>query len=70
MLDITENDVWRERKCKDLVCARSLLCFWAVRELGISMASMARRLNISADAVSKSVTRGADIAEKERLELF
>ena len=69
LLDITENDVWREGKFKDLVRARSLLCFWAVRELGISMASMARRLNISAVAVSKSVARGADIAEKEHLEL-
>ncbi len=69
LLDISENDVWREGKFKDLVRARSLLCFWAVRELGVSMASMARRLNISTVAVSKSVVRGADIAKKDGLEL-
>jgi len=70
LLDIPKNDVWREGKFKNLVRARSLLCFWAVRELGVSMASMARRLNISTVAVSKSVARGADIAKKEGLELI
>lgn len=70
LLDIPQEDVWREGKFKDLVRARSLLCFWAVRELGESMASMARRLNISTVAVSKSVTRGAEIAKKEGFELI
>jgi len=65
----TENDVWREGKYEDLFRARSLLCFWVVRELGISMGFMARRLNISAVAVRKSVARGSDIAGKEGLEL-
>ena len=69
-MDITEDDVWREGKIKVLVRARSLLCFWAVRELGVSMASMARRLKISTVAVSKSVARGADIAKREGLELI
>jgi len=40
----------------------------AVRELGVSMISMARRLNISTVAVSKSVARGAGIAKKEGVE--
>ncbi|MFH1146397.1 MAG: transposase, partial [Pseudomonadota bacterium] len=69
LLDIPEDTVWREGKFKDIVRARSLLCFWAARELGVSMASMARRLNISTVAVSKSVARGADIAKKEGFEL-
>jgi len=70
LLAIAEDDVWSEGKFKDLVRARSLLCFWAVRELGISMASMARQLNISTVAVSKSVVRGAEIAKEERFELI
>jgi hypothetical protein len=36
-----------------------------VRELGISMTSLAHKLNISTMAVSKSVARGAELAEKE-----
>ena len=45
------------------------MCFWSVRELGVSLAFMARRLNISTVAVSKSVARGAEIANKERFDL-
>jgi len=29
------------------VKAKSLLCYWAVRDLGIGMAQIARRLNLS-----------------------
>ena len=53
----------------ELVRARSLLCFWAVREPGINVAGMVRRLDISTLAVSKSVARGAEIAKKDGLKL-
>jgi len=69
LLNIPEEDIWREGKTKGLVRARSLLCFWAVRELGVSMTAMARRLSISTVAVSKSVGRGAEIAKQDRLGL-
>jgi hypothetical protein len=70
LLALSEDDVWREGKCRDIVNARSLLCYWAVRELGESMSSLARRLNISTVAVSKSVNRGAEMAKKEGFELI
>ena len=70
LLDISPEDIWRQGKFKHLVRARSLLCFWAVRELGINMTAMARRLNISTVAVSKSVARGEEIAKKEGFELI
>ena len=69
LLDMPVEDIWLEGRYKRLVKARSLLCFWAARELGVSMSSMARRLNISTVAVSKSVLRGAKIAQKEGFEL-
>ncbi len=65
LLNIPEENIWCEGKMKEIVRARSLLCFWAVRELGMSMAAMARRLNISIVAVSKSVARGAEIVKKD-----
>jgi len=65
LLDLSEDDVWREGKFRDVVHVRSLLCHWAVRGLGVSMTSMDRRLNISTVAVSKSVTHGAEIDESE-----
>jgi len=58
-----------KERFKHLVRARSLFCFWAVRELGVSMVSLARLLNISTKAVSKSVSRGAAIAKEEGFEL-
>ena len=69
LLNIPEGDIWREGKVKELVRARSLLCFRAVGELGASMAAMGRPLNISTVAVSKSVARGAEIAKKDGLDL-
>jgi putative transposase len=69
LCDMPVESLWLEGRYRSLVYARSLLCFWAVRELGVGMASLARRLNISTAAVSKSVKRGAEIAKKEGYEL-
>ena len=44
------------------VRARSLFCFWAVSELGVTATSLARKLGISQPAVSISVKRGAKLA--------
>ena len=49
----------------NLVAARSLICFWAAREQGMSMTTIARRFRIPTAAVSKSVKRGAGIAKRE-----
>ncbi len=64
------EDVWLVGKYQHLVKARSLICFWAVRGLGISMASLAKQFNISSAAVSKSVGRGAEIIKKKDLILI
>ena len=52
LLDMSVEDVWREGKFKHLVRARGLLCFWAVRELGLSMASISRWHNIETELSS------------------
>lgn len=70
LLGMPVEDVWLPGKQKHLVAARSLICFWAVRELGVSMASLARRFNISIVAVSKSVARGAEFAREKGYELI
>jgi putative transposase len=70
LLNMPVEELWREGRYRRLVIARSLLCFWAVRELGVSMASLARKLSISTVAVSKSVQRGAEIVKKEGYQLI
>ncbi len=62
VLGMRPEDVWAAGRYRHLVEARSLLCYWAVRELGVSMASLARKLKISVPAVSKSVIRGEEMA--------
>jgi len=50
--------------------ARSLLCYWAVRELGLAMADLAPKLNISQPAVSMSARRGERIASENGYSLM
>ena len=50
-------------KYKKVIAARSILCFWAVRELGISQNQLARILRISQPAVSMAVKRGEQLAK-------
>jgi len=70
LLDMRAKDIFNRGRYKRLVTARSLLCFWAVRELGFSMASLARKFGISTVAVSKSVRRGAEIVKTEGYKLI
>jgi chromosomal replication initiation ATPase DnaA len=69
LYEMSSEDLWRPGKYQKLVRARSLLCYWAVRELGVSMAALARRLKISTAAVSKAVRRGAVMVDEEKLKL-
>jgi len=46
------------------VKARSLFCYWAVGELGMSLRELARRLEMSPPAVGFSVERGERIAHE------
>ena len=63
VLGVKPEVVWAEGKYRRIVEARSLLCYWAVRELGVPMSFLARKLGESIPSVSESVTRGRRIAE-------
>ena len=69
LLDMDIEEVWASGRYRKIVKARSLFCYWAVRELGISMAFLSKKLNISIPAVSKSVVRGEIIAKKMNYKL-
>jgi len=51
------------------VAARSVISYWAVKELGVSGTEVARRLGVTQPAVSQAVKRGARIIEERRLKL-
>jgi REP element-mobilizing transposase RayT len=51
------------------VAARSVVSYWAVKELGVSGTEVARRLRVTQPAVSQAVKRGAMIIEERHLKL-
>jgi hypothetical protein len=61
---IKPEEIYQPGKQPIKVKARSLFCYWAVRELGFTMADLAPKLNISQPAVSISARRGEKIASE------
>ena len=70
LLGLAVEDVWATGKQHKTVEARSLLCYWSVRQLGVSMSSLARRLGISPTSVSQSVLRGQLLAKYRAYQLL
>lgn len=68
--EMKEDDILSKGKQQRKVKARSLLCFWAVRELGISLTDLARRLELSVPAIGYSVDRGEIIARESGYQLL
>jgi len=67
---IEGEDIFLKGKQQKRVKARSLFCFWAIRELGISLTELARRLGISVPGVGYSVERGEIIALENDYQLI
>jgi hypothetical protein len=67
---VETRDLWSPGKYARIVPARSVFCYWAVRELGWRETEMARRLKLTQAAVCTSVRRGADIAKEKGLDIL
>ena len=50
--------------------ARSLFCYWAVRELGYGLSELGRRLSMSQPGVGYAVSRGERIAKQNNYQLL
>lgn len=70
VLEIEEEEVWAKGRYRRIVEARSLLCYWGVRELGLSMSLLSNRLGLSIPSISDSVARGQKIATEKGLTLI
>jgi len=70
IFSIKPEEIFQSGKQPVKVKARSLLCYWAVRELGFTMADLAPKLNISQPAVSMSARRGERIASENGYSLI
>lgn len=63
VLGIEPDEVYSKGRKDRKVKARSLLCYWAARELGISHTELAIKLEMSLSNVGVSVERGENIAK-------
>lgn len=70
VLNMPIGKVLAAGKNRETVRARSLLCYWAVRECGMAMIVLAKRFEISSTAVGQSVRRGEKIAKENNLKLI
>ena len=62
--------IYSKGRRKIQVAARSLLCYWAVRELGLTATELAKRLGMTQPAVSYAVVRGERIAKEKNFSLL
>jgi putative transposase len=58
------GEIMAKGRRKQQVEARSLLCYWAVTELGIGITELARAFGLTPSAVGYAVSRGKDTAEE------
>ena len=70
IFEFKPNELLSNVKQRIRVKARSVLCYWAVNELGMTGTVVGRRLKMSDSAVSRAVRRGEKIAAEMKLKLF
>ena len=68
--EISPGEVISKGRQKRKVKARSLFCYWAARELGVSLRDLSVRLEMSPPGVGFSVERGEVIARENAYELI
>lgn len=68
--DMDPDEFYSKGRQQKKVKARSLFCFWAVKELGMSLRDLARQLEMSPPAVGYSVERGEAIARENGYRLI
>ena len=61
--------IYAKGRRKIQVAARSLLCYWVVREQGLTATELAKRLGMTQPAVSYAVIRGEQIAKERNYNL-
>ena len=67
---IDKEDLYAKGRQKIRAEARSVLCYWAVRELGIEGTQVAKRLQMSQPGVAYAVRRGERIVKAKAMQMI
>lgn len=70
LMRLKREEVLSPGKYKKVVEARSVICYWAVRELGISQGVLAQKFGITQPAISMAVKRGKQVVNKYNFSLI
>ncbi len=70
LLEITPKNVFMHGKYRQSVRARSLLCYWATQEFGMTTVELAKRPNMAQPTISQAAMRGRKIANDEGLRIL
>ena len=70
LFGLTFKELLTGGKQRRTVQARSVLCYWGTRELGMSAVGISKKVEIASSTASESVIRGRKIVEKQGLNLL
>ena len=65
LLGLSPSDLYTRGRQKHCAAGRGLLCFWAVRELGMTQTQLSERLGMTQPGVASAVTRGEKLAAEK-----
>ena len=69
LFNIEQSSLFTKTKEKRIVDARSLLCYVAINDLGISATDLARRFSLTQPAVTYASQRGRSIAQEKQYDI-
>lgn len=69
LFNLEPEQIMAKGRYPAVVQARSLLCYWAVRELGVTATDLAKKIGLSQPAVTISVQRGEKFVQAKKLSL-
>lgn len=64
---VSESMLLSKARSNDLSVAKSVICYWGTQKIGLTCREIGLRLNISQQAVSSWVVKGAAYCEREKL---
>ena len=70
LFGIEKEELYSGSRKKPISEARSVFCYWCVRELGESVTSIAKQLGLTQPAVGYAVDRGERISKKRKIKLI